>query len=375
MTTAAPAPYTIALVQSATIQAQNHGDVKRNVDRAVEILRQIDMFSFTHRLFGAEAEQQRWAPVRLVHFPESFLQGFLIDETGDLRRWREEIALDIPGEETEALGAVARERNLFVSGVARRRLPELPGHVFNCNFIIAPSGEIIHQYHKFSTFMLEVSTSPHDVWAQYLEAFRKPGQRLRDVFFPVARTEIGNLGTLICNDGMYPENWRALALGGAEVVLGGNLCEPFVSPPRSWNETQAKAHASANLCYVGLACTGALVGGRYPSGFQPGDSMLVDPEGVIVARMPYPGESVVTGVVRLDHLRARRRDDANNFLAQLRTEVWADMYSDPVYPAGWLTKTFDHVEDYRERMPRRRGVMRALARRGVLVEESSGPGP
>ncbi len=366
-----PAPYTIALVQTATVQARERKDVRRNLSRAVEILKQIDIFSLTHRLLGAEGEQERWAPVRLVHFPESFLQGFFIDETGDLRRWREEIAIEIPGEETEALGAVARDRGLYVSGVARRRLREFPDHVFNCNFLIDPSGQVVHQYHKFSTFMLEVSTSPHDVWERYLEVFRRPGQSLRDVFFPVAKTPIGNIGTLICNDGMYPENWRALALGGAEIVLCGNLCEPFVSPPRSWNEAQAKAHAAANLCYVGLACTGTLVGGRFPSGFQPGDSMLVDPEGVIVARMPHPGESVVTGVVRLDHLRARRRDDANNFLAQLRTEVYAEMYGESLYPPGWMRRPFDRVADYRDRTPRHLGVMRTLARRGIVAEPES----
>jgi predicted amidohydrolase len=360
-------PFTVALVQSATIQAEQRSDVKRNLARALEILDRVDMFSCTHRLLGAEGEQERWAPVRLVHFPESFLQGFFIDASGDLKRWRDEIAIDIPGEETDALAQVARQRNLYISGVARRRLERFPDHIFNCNFIIDPNGELIHQYHKFSTFMLEVSTSPHDIWQDYLAAFRRPGQSLRDVFFPVVKTPIGNIGTLICNDGMYAENWRALALGGAEIILCGNLCEPFVSPPRSWNETQAKAHAIGNLCYVGMACTGALLEGRFPSGLQPGDSMLVDPEGVVIARMPHPVESVVTGVVRIDHLRDRRRDDANNFLAQLRTEVYAEMYAESIYPAGWMDVPYGNVSDYQRRTPRRLGVMERLESRGVFA--------
>jgi hypothetical protein len=154
------------------------------------------------------------------------------------------------------------------------------------------------------------------------------------------------------------------------LILCGNLCEPFVSPPRSWNETQAKAHAAANVCYVGMACTGALIEGQFPSGLQPGDSMLVDPEGVVIAHMPHPGESVVTGVVRLDHLRDRRRDDANNYLAQLRTDVYAEMYAESIYPPGWMKEPFSNVADYGRRTPRQLGVMDRLIERGVFAHRN-----
>jgi predicted amidohydrolase len=42
--------------------------------------------------------------------------------------------------------------------------------------------------------------------------------RTLDAFWPVVDTEIGRLGIMMANEGSYPENARALALNGAEVV-------------------------------------------------------------------------------------------------------------------------------------------------------------
>src|SRR3979490_65639 len=54
-------------------------------------------------------------PVRLIAFPEGALQGFndegLDPPHATLAR---ECAIDIPGEETEALGKIAKEYNAFV---------------------------------------------------------------------------------------------------------------------------------------------------------------------------------------------------------------------------------------------------------------------
>ena len=49
--------------------------------------------------------------------------------------------------------------------------------------------------------------SPHD-----LAGYDEP-------LFPVVETEIGDLGAAICYDWLFPESIRALALGGAEVLI------------------------------------------------------------------------------------------------------------------------------------------------------------
>src|SRR5438094_4599895 len=54
-------------------------------------------------------------PVRLIAIPEGALQGFN-DEVLDLDHatFARECAIDVPGEETEALGRLAREYDAFV---------------------------------------------------------------------------------------------------------------------------------------------------------------------------------------------------------------------------------------------------------------------
>src|SRR6202030_2663441 len=65
-------------------------------------------------------------PVRLIAFPEGALQGFN-DEVLDLDhvQFAREGAIDIPGEETEELGKIARTYNSFIMAQAKARHPEI----------------------------------------------------------------------------------------------------------------------------------------------------------------------------------------------------------------------------------------------------------
>ena len=75
-------------------------------------------------------------PVRLVAFPEGALQGFN-DEVLDLDHedFAATCAVDIPGPETDALGAIAREYGIFIIAQAKARHPEIE------NFDGAVTGE------------------------------------------------------------------------------------------------------------------------------------------------------------------------------------------------------------------------------------------
>jgi hypothetical protein len=61
-------------------------------------------------------------PVRLIALPEGALQGFN-DEVLDLDHvgFARECAIDIPGEETDALGRLAREYGAFIMAQAKTR--------------------------------------------------------------------------------------------------------------------------------------------------------------------------------------------------------------------------------------------------------------
>src|SRR5215468_12589673 len=76
-------------------------------------------------------------PVRLVAFPEGALQAFN-DEVLDLDhvKFARECAIDIPGDETEALGKIAREYDAFIMAQAKAHHPDIKDRFFNVGFIL-----------------------------------------------------------------------------------------------------------------------------------------------------------------------------------------------------------------------------------------------
>ena len=104
-----------------------------------------------------------------------------------------------------------------------------------------------------------------------------------NAIFPVARTEIGNIGIAICHEGVYPEVVRGLAMNGAEIIIRPTLIEPSVMSGR-W-ELQNRAHAMFNQVYVVAPNLGPTIqdDGGIVDLFG-GHSMIVDSRGTIVAQ-------------------------------------------------------------------------------------------
>src|SRR5438876_188981 len=187
--------------------------------------------------------------VRLSASPEGALQGVngevvVLDHETCAR----ECAIDVPGPETDARGALARQWDAFVMGQAKARHPEFPGRFFNVGFVLSPEGEVILRHHKVVPLLpVEHSVTPHNVWDRWIELY---GRNL-DAFYPVADTEIGRLGFLMANEGSYPENARGLAMNGAEVVYRGPYPHPHVG--NGLFEVQNRARALDNNFYL-IAC-------------------------------------------------------------------------------------------------------------------------
>ena len=179
-------------------------------------------------------------PVRLIAIPEGALQGFN-DEVLDLdhAQFAREGAIDIPGEETEILGQLAREYDTFLIAQAKARHPEWKDRFFNVGFILNPRGEVILQHYKVSPlFPVEHSMCPHDIYDWWVQKY---GRTLQ-AFWPVVDTDIGRLGIMMANEGSYPENARALALNGAEVIYRASYPHPATG--NDYFEIQNRARAS-----------------------------------------------------------------------------------------------------------------------------------
>ena len=179
-------------------------------------------------------------PVRLIALGEGCIQGFA-DEILHLSsaEYTATMAADLPGWETEFLGNKAKQHGVFLLAQLKEKLPEYPDRFFNTVFLIDPAGKIIHKHRKNVVLFVEHSTTPHDVYDQWVKTH---GDGL-DAFFPVAKTEIGNIGGSVGVEGSFPESYRGFALNGAEILYRASLPEPWVS--RGIWDVQNRARAVA----------------------------------------------------------------------------------------------------------------------------------
>ena len=116
----------------------------------------------------------------------------------------------------------------------------------------------------------------------------------------VIDSPFGRLGIAVCYDLRFPELFRALVSEGMELCV---LPSAFTSLTGKMHwESLLRARAIENLCYLVAADQGGYhVGGRETHG----DSMIVDPWGVVLNRLPH-GTGVVVAEIdreRLAHTR------------------------------------------------------------------------
>ena len=297
------------------------------------------------------------APCRLVAFPESFMQG--LGEFGATMSDRLKLALEIPGEETEQLGRKAKQHNIYIVGAARVVEPEWPDRYFNEAFIIDPQGKVILQYHKVVPGKdVEVASAPIDMYDEYV---KKYGDTL-DAFFPVAETELGRIGVMICSDGAYFEVARGLVMNGAEILIYPSLIPgEFGSEPHNMWAVLNQFHAFVNVCYVIAPNGGPFTNSTMPKGVCIGNSMIVDYRGRIIAQTKTGNESVIGAEINMQNLRLVRRDyGIGSMLPLIQSEIFSKVYEKPMWPKNlWLDRpgtVQDFVKVRRELIQKRKDI-------------------
>ncbi len=282
-------------------------------------------------------------PIRIVALAEGALTGFT-DEAFDIPHVTaaRELFIDIPGEETERLGALAKQYETYVIVQCKARWPEvMPDRFFNTLFVLSPKGEVVHRAAKNHLWCRERSCTPHDIYDRWVELF---GDGI-DAFYPVLRTDdVGNIGTICCSDGEYPEAVRALAFNGAEVVYRPSEAVPMTNVGYPGGGTwmlQNRAHAHFNSLYVLAPNVGPVYlhpGMQHPIDIGGGQSHIVDYVGNVVSYSPGGMNTFVTGMIDIEQLRQFRVMNLNsNWMKDLRTEVFRRMYDEPIHPKNlWL---------------------------------------
>jgi predicted amidohydrolase len=118
----------------------------------------------------------------------------------------------------------------------------------------------------------------------------------------VVDTPFGRLGLAVCYDLRFPEQFRKMIDLGME-ILAIPSAFTAITGGAHW-ETLVRARAIENLCYVVAAAQGGYhVGGRETYG----DSMVVNPWGMVLDRLPR-GSGYVVADLDMDYLRSTRRN-------------------------------------------------------------------
>jgi predicted amidohydrolase len=115
--------------------------------------------------------------------------------------------------------------------------------------------------------------------------------------------------------------------------------------PMNWWTLVNRTRALENTAYVVAANQGAALR-HYPPFSWPGGSMVVDPDGRLLAQAdPGPGEKVVVAPIDIERLREERgRRRGHDTRAHLRTEIHGYQRRAYLAPAGGAVATIDELD-------------------------------
>ena len=186
------------------------------------------------------------------------------------------------------LSKMAREHKIWLIGGTIPLVSNYPNKVRNSCLVYNDKGEQVARYDKIHLFGLDLGTEHY-----HEENTIESGDQI-----VVVDTPYGKIGLSVCYDLRFPELYRAM--GQVDMIV----------VPSAFTETTGKAHweslirarAIENLCYV----IAPAQGGYHLSGREThGNSMIVDPWGVILDRLPR-GSGVVIANINRDYQTSLR---------------------------------------------------------------------
>lgn len=256
-----------AVTRVAAVQMASGPNIEGNLNEAARLI-----------------EKAAGEGARLVALPEYFAIMGMRDQ--DKVKVREK---EGKGPIQEFLSATAKKHEIWLVGGSVPVECAPPDKVRNSCLIYDDKGKLAARYDKIHLFGFEMGKERYSE-----ERTIEPGKDVVTVDSP-----FGRIGLSVCYDLRFPELYRAMK--NVDIIL----------VPSAFTETTGKAHwetlirarAIENLAYVVAPAQGGYhVNGRETHG----DSMIVDPWGVVLDRLTR-GSGVVTAGINLQYLQQLRR--------------------------------------------------------------------
>jgi nitrilase len=253
-------------------------------------------------------EQAAREGCKLLVFPETFIPGYpsglgfgtvVGSRTEDgrdqyKRYWQNSV--QVPGEQTDRLGEMAKKAKLFlVMGITER---DETNKTLYCTLLyFSPTGELVGKHRK-----IKPTAAERVVWGE------GNGSTLSTFDTP-----LGKIGGLICWENYMPHARMAMYNKGVEIYLA-----PTADSRDTWQSTMEHI-ACEGRCYV-IGCNQYFTQDYYPEDLKAtipedrghtlsrGGSVIVSPLGKVLAGPLYDEEGLLTADIDLDEIIRSKMD-------------------------------------------------------------------
>ena len=263
------------------------GPIQKADGRAAVVARMLDLL-----------EQAGRAGCDLVVYPElaltTFFPRYWMEDAAEVEAWFE---TEMPNDATRPLFERARALGIAISFGYAERTPE--GRHFNTSVLTDRQARIVGTYRK--VHLPGHSDFDPDRAFQHLEKrYFEPG----DLGFPVWRNLDAWMGMCICNDRRWPEVYREMGLQGVELIMLGYNTPSVNSQDSAEGLTQRLYHSELSMT-AGAYQNATWVVGVAKAGDEDGHplmagSIIVDPNGYVVARAAGEGDELIVHACDMD---------------------------------------------------------------------------
>ncbi len=247
-----------------------------------------------------------------------------------------QFTLQIPGPETNRLGEVAKECDTYIVFGSYARDDEWPGHILSINAVIGRGGNVDAKFWKSRN--VKRLGPDGEIPTTTIESVR---DKFRERYgieeeFPVLRTPFGNIAVSTVQ--IDPMVFAAFAMRGTEIMFRTSTL---------FSKTDVQAVAYYNNMYSAMSNITFPPDGPYAS--YGGGSLIVDPQGKVLAEDESNNESIITAEIPIAEFRANRS------IPRYPLDVVA-----PVFEQYRQETPLNHMDMPAEDMPQTREEMKQL---------------